>query len=66
MMRAVRRVLLGTAAILVLAAVVACAPEPGTEAWCNKMIEKPKGEWTANEAADYAKYCVLGNYKDKK
>ncbi|MDH4101098.1 MAG: DUF3012 domain-containing protein, partial [Nitrospirota bacterium] len=60
-MRTVQRILLGTAAIVVLAAGVACAPAPGTEAWCNKMKEKPKGEWTANEAADYAKHCVLGN-----
>jgi hypothetical protein len=24
------------------------------------MEEKPKGDWTANEAADYAKNCVGG------
>ena len=26
--------------------------------WCEKMDEKDKGDWTANEAADYAKNCV--------
>ena len=36
-----------------------CAPEVGSEAWCNKLSEKPKGEWTANEAGDYAKHCLL-------
>ena len=51
-----------------LAAVVlflsACSPEPGSEKWCAAMKEKPKGEWTANEAGDYAKYCVLNMEKE--
>lgn len=38
----------------------ACAPEVGSEAWCKDMKQKPKGEWTANEAADFAKHCLLG------
>ena len=25
-----------------------------------------KGEWTVNEAKDYAKYCLLENYTDEK
>lgn len=37
----------------------ACAPEVGSEAWCKKQAEKPKGDWTSNEAADYAKHCLL-------
>ena len=37
----------------------ACAPEVGSEAWCSAMEEKPKGDWTANEAMDYAKHCVI-------
>lgn len=36
-----------------------CSPEVGSEAWCKKMTEKPKGEWTANEAADYTKHCIF-------
>ncbi|MGL5360900.1 MAG: DUF3012 domain-containing protein [Shewanella sp.] len=47
---------------LVLACVAglsACAPEVGSEAWCKKMQEKPKGDWTANEVGDYAKHCVF-------
>ena len=31
----------------------------GSEAWCNDMKEKPKGDWTANEASDFAKHCVF-------
>ena len=37
----------------------ACAPEVGSDAWCKKMGEKAKGEWTANEAGEYAKNCVF-------
>jgi len=37
----------------------ACAPEVGSEAWCKQMKDKPSGDWTANEAADYAKHCVF-------
>ena len=37
----------------------ACEPEVGSEAWCNDLKEKPKGDWTANELADFAKHCVL-------
>lgn len=37
----------------------ACAPEVGSDAWCKQMKEKPSGDWTANEAADYAKHCVF-------
>jgi hypothetical protein len=36
-----------------------CAPEVGSEAWCKQMNEKPKGDWSANEATDYAKHCVF-------
>ncbi len=37
----------------------ACAPEVGSEKWCLALKEKPKGDWTANEAADYAKHCLF-------
>ena len=39
--------------------VAACSPEVGSRAWCEKMAEKPKGDWSANEAADYAKHCLF-------
>ncbi len=37
----------------------ACAPEVGSELWCKEMKAKQPGDWTANEAVDYAKHCVL-------
>lgn len=48
--------------MLIIAAVwilSACSPEVGSEEWCEKLKKKPKGEWTANEAKDYAKHCVF-------
>jgi hypothetical protein len=37
----------------------ACAPEVGSEQWCKNMKAKPKGDWTANQAVDFAKHCVI-------
>lgn len=38
----------------------ACSPEViGSTAWCEMMDAKSKADWSANEAADYAKHCVL-------
>ena len=37
----------------------ACAPEVGSEQWCNDMKEKPKGDWSVNEASDFTKHCLL-------
>jgi len=49
------------AALFVSAGLLAaCEPEVGTKAWCEMMDKKAKGDWTANQAADYAKTCVFG------
>ncbi len=48
--------LLGAALVVVVAA---CSPEVGSKEWCDEMKEKPKGEWSVNEAGDFAKNCVL-------
>lgn len=44
---------------MVLFSISACAPEVGSEQWCNNMKEKPKGDWSANEASDFTKHCLL-------
>jgi hypothetical protein len=52
-----------TTKLLLLAtvfALTACAPEVGSRAWCEAMDEKSKGDWTANEATEYAKNCLFG------
>jgi hypothetical protein len=40
-----------------------CA-EVGSERWCNNMADKPKGDWSTNEATDYAKHCVFKSDDD--
>ncbi|PKF51230.1 DUF3012 domain-containing protein [Enterovibrio nigricans] len=36
-----------------------CSPEVGSKEWCNDLKEKPKGDWTASEAGDFAKHCIF-------
>ncbi|MEA3406249.1 MAG: DUF3012 domain-containing protein [Pseudomonadota bacterium] len=44
---------------LFLLGLVGCSAEVGSDQWCAELKEKPKGEWTANEATDFAKHCLL-------
>ena len=37
----------------------ACSPEVGSKEWREQLKEKPKGDWTANEAGDFAKHCIM-------
>ncbi len=37
----------------------ACSPEVGSKEWCEQMKKKDKGDWSANEAKDFAKHCIL-------
>lgn len=46
-------------ALVVVMSLSACAPEVGSDAWCKQMEDKPKGDWTVNEAGDFAKHCVF-------
>ena len=43
-----------------LAAVfIGCSPEVGSDSWCKKLKETPKGDWSANDASAYAKNCIF-------
>jgi hypothetical protein len=55
-----KRLLLGFTVVFASFVLVACAPKVGSERWCKAMDDKPKGEWSANDAAAYTKHCVLG------
>jgi hypothetical protein len=51
-----------TAAAVVLGTVAwlaGCAPEVGSERWCETMRAKARGDWSANEALEFARSCVL-------
>jgi hypothetical protein len=45
--------------LLMAAWLCACAPEVGSPRWCDAMREKARGDWTANEALEFARSCVL-------
>ena len=45
--------------VAALAGLAGCGPEVGSERWCKAMADKPKGDWTANEALDYAEHCLI-------
>lgn len=44
--------------VLCALSLVGCA-KVGSERWCESLAEKPKGDWSMNEASDYAKHCIL-------
>ena len=52
------------ASLAVVFFLVACAPEVGSDAWCEDMDEKAKGDWSTNEATEYAKSCVFRKSND--
>lgn len=58
-----RRLLPAGAAAAALVLLSACEPQVGTKAWCEMMDKKAKGDWTANQAVDYAKNCVFSGAK---
>ena len=43
----------------------ACAPEVGSEKWCEDIADTPKGDWSTNDAKAFAKHCVFNTYKDE-
>lgn len=47
------------AAFFILIGLAACSPEVGSEKWCQMMQDKPKGDWSANEAADFTRHCIF-------
>jgi hypothetical protein len=44
---------------VVLSFMAGCSPEVGSKEWCEEMDKKPKSEWTANEAKEYATNCII-------
>lgn len=50
---------IGLVVVLFAATAIACSPEVGSKEWCTDMKEKDKGQWTAEEAKDFAKHCIL-------
>ncbi len=59
MTRLIKTLCLITVLALSVAGLSACSPEVGSKEWCADLKEKPKGDWSANEAAEFAKSCVF-------
>jgi hypothetical protein len=53
------------AGLIAISLLLAACDRVGSEAWCEKLNEKPKGEWTLDETEDYTKYCLLGMDSEK-
>lgn len=58
-MISLKRLSVITSILLFTTTLIACTPEIGSNKWCANMKDKPKGDWTANEAVDYTKHCPL-------
>jgi|GEM_PF-433432 hypothetical protein len=54
-----RRYAFAAVVLTLLASLSACAPEVGSARWCDAMREKPRGDWTANEALEFARHCLF-------
>ena len=47
------------AALMLIGGLAGCEPEVGSERWCEGMRNKPRGDWTANEALDFTRHCLF-------
>ena len=50
--------------VIALLSLGGCSPEVGSDAWCKAMTEKDKGDWTANEATEFAGNCIFKSYEE--
>ena len=58
-MRHILKTVMVAIGVVLAFSLTACAPEVGSEEWCAALKEKSKADWTANEAADFTKNCLL-------
>ncbi|RWX47364.1 hypothetical protein VT99_11662 [Candidatus Electrothrix marina] len=58
-MKLMKKIVCGV--VLVGAAVMmsGCLATVGSERWCQNMRDKPKTDWSAGEAVDFAKHCII-------
>lgn len=54
-----------TILLISLCVLIGACDRVGSEAWCDNLEEKPKGEWTGDEKKAHFKYCVLGMDSEK-
>ncbi len=50
---------LALASVMIMLSLGGCAPKIGSAKWCANLKAKPKGDWTLDEAENYAKDCIM-------
>jgi len=58
-MAAINKLIVGSTALFFVLTITACSPEVGSDQWCADMKATPSGDWSANQASDFAKHCIL-------
>jgi hypothetical protein len=64
-MMVLKRFLMSLAVFGIAALLAACDPEVGSDRWCEKMVDTPKGDWSANDAKAFAQHCIFKEYGDE-
>ena len=54
-----KRILCGVVLTGVALMLSGCPAKVGSERWCQNMRDKPKTDWSTNEAVDFAKHCII-------
>ena len=58
-MRMIKQLSLAVLLTVFMTTLTACSPEVGSDAWCESMKQTPTGDWSTNQATDFAKHCLL-------
>ena len=58
-MSVINKFIASTVAIFFVISMTACSPEIGSDSWCIDMKEKPKADWTSNDAKSFAQNCFF-------
>lgn len=59
-----KKVKLAMVGFLMALLLSACAPEVGSPKWCDDMDDTNKGDWSTNDAKEYANNCVFRQRDD--
>lgn len=51
-------------ALVGLVMLAGCEPKVGSDAWCEKMVDTPRSDWSMNDASAFAQNCVFKDYEE--
>ncbi|MDU9048951.1 MAG: DUF3012 domain-containing protein [Candidatus Electrothrix sp. Rat3] len=58
-MKLMKKIVCGVVLTGVAVMMSGCLAQVGSERWCQNMRDKPKADWSASEAVDFAKHCII-------